>query len=188
MLTERAFLLYNYLKKKQVRGERMEAINRAIRRSLAVSVLITAGFLLGIPAIILGAVNDIGAVLGIGIALTAIGFYGTPIAWSTYAQRRGLSRLVSAIAEENIYTVPELADHLTLTEKDVREKLVVCFRNKYLVGYRREGDNIVLNEGRALGKKEYSAECPYCGAKFTYTAGNARCPYCDSPVSHNDRQ
>lgn len=35
---------------------------------------------------------------------------------------------------------------------------------------------------RAPAKRSFSAECPYCGAKFAYTADDPRCPYCGSPV------
>lgn len=160
----------------------MKPVKKAVLTSLIVSLLFTFGLLCGIPAIVLGAVYGITAVFAIGIVCTVLGFYGIPVSWSIYSNKRGLMRLVSAIVEENIYNVNELAEHLTLSYGEVKSRLSLCFARKYLAGYRREGDNIVLNEGVALGKKQYGAECPNCGAKFTYTAGNARCPYCNTPV------
>ena len=76
----------------------------------------------------------------------------------------------------------EIASQLSMPEQKVRASLDTCFRKRYLIGYKREGDRIVLNENRAPAKRTYSAECPNCGAKFTYTDDDAHCPYCHSPV------
>ena len=132
--------------------------------------------------IIIGATNELWIVMGIGIAFVAVGFYGAPVAWSVYGSARPVRRVVHAVTVEHLYTVQEIAAQLSLNEKDVRAHLDKCFNKNFLVGYKREGDNIVLNENIAADKREHFYECPYCGAKFTYTADSARCPYCGSPV------
>lgn len=160
----------------------MNPVKRAVRSAFAVSILLTFALAAGIPAIVLGAEYGITAVLAIGVVCVVCGFYGVPVAWISYANKRGLARLVFAVTEEHIYSVAELSAQLSISEKEIRTRLTACFQHKYLPGYRRDGDDIILNEGVALGKKERVAECPNCGAKFSYTADRARCPYCNSPV------
>lgn len=160
----------------------MKSIEKTLKNSLILSICLSVGFVAGIPAIVLGAVNEITAVMVIGIILTVIGFYGTPMAWINYGANRSLKRLINAIKEEHLYSVQELAVHLSQSEKVIRTNLNKCFLKGYLTGYKKDGDNIILNEGVDLNKKEYSASCPFCGAKFTYTIDNPRCPYCNSPV------
>lgn len=167
------------------REENMKSVQTALRRALILSFVLTAAFVLGIPAIIFGAVNKWWILMGVGIACVVIGFYGLPIAWTNFGGLRGLARLVSAIEEEHIYTVNELAAQLSLSEKEVRKRLDKCFQKSYLRGYRREGDAVTLNEETALEKRQFLAECPNCGAKFTYTREHPRCPYCNSPVKQD---
>ena len=77
----------------------------------------------------------------------------------------------------------ELASQLGLSEKEVRNRIDTCFNKRYLVGYKREADGLVLNENRALREREHGAVCPSCGAKFDYKAGeDPRCPYCGTRV------
>jgi len=164
----------------------MKAINKAVRKSLITSLIFTFAFIAGIPATILGAVFRFWALMGIGIACVVVGFYAMPISWTKYGATKSQLRLVYAIAEEHIYSVNGLAKQLSLSEKEIRNRLDECFRKNYLAGYLRDGDNIIINEKKELRKKEYAAECPYCGAKFTYTDDNAYCPYCKSPVIAED--
>ncbi len=160
----------------------MKAVNKYLNSVLIAAIVFLVLFVAGIPMIILGATNGLYAVMGVGIGFTAIGFYGAPIAWSMYGNSHGLKRIVHAVTVENLYTVREIAAQLSMKESDVRAKLTTCFSKNFLAGYKRKGDNIVLNENVAAAGREMFAECPYCGAKFTYTADKARCPYCNSPV------
>lgn len=161
----------------------MDAINKDLRKKFIVSITLTIMFVVGIPSIVLGASNEIWVVMAIGIAFTAAGFYGMPIAWVGYGNTKTLERLVSAVVNENLHTVNELASQFSLSEKEVRDKLDVCFKKGYFVGIKRDGDTLILNENDPLGQKQYAAECPHCGAKFLYTKSSPRCPYCDSPVN-----
>lgn len=163
----------------------MNSIQKAVNRAFVLSLILSIAIVAGIPAIIFGATNKWWILLALGITCSVIGFYCAPIAWTKYGELRNLARLVSAIAEEHIYTVQELAVHLSLTEKKVRKSLDKCFQKSYLQGYRRDKDKIILNEGTALEKTQFVAECPNCGAKFSYTRENPHCPYCNSPVVNN---
>ena len=160
----------------------MDPIRKALRSALALSLILTFCLPVGGAMLGVGLGFGVAAVWAVGIALMVVGFYGCPVAWVGYGNKRSLYRLVQAVEEENIYTVRELASQLGLSEKEVRNKLDVCFQKGYFVGIKRNGDSLILNENRPMGKKEYSTQCPNCGAKFIYTADNAVCPYCGSPV------
>lgn len=163
----------------------MKPVQKALKKALVLALILSVAIVAGIPAIIFGATNQMWILMAFGIACTACGFYGAPIAWTNYGEFRSLARIVSAIIEEHIYTVSELAEQLSLSEKKTRKLLDKCFQKHYLHGYRRDGDKIVLNEETALEKKRFAAECPNCGAKFSYTRENPQCPYCNSPVKQN---
>lgn len=160
----------------------MKAVERYFKKLLIISIVITVMLVAGIPMIVLGATNEIYAVMGVGIAFTALGFYGTPVAWSLYGANLPLKRVVRAVLVENLYTVQEISSQLSMGEQNVRAFLDKAFNKGFLDGYKRMGDVITLNENMPANKRERTAECPNCGAKFTYTADNARCPYCNSPV------
>lgn len=160
----------------------MKPIAKAVRSSFILALVLSAALVAGIPAIILGATNQIWAVMAIGIVCTVLGFYGCPVAWVAYGGKRSLYRLVHAVTDEHIYTVAELAQQLSISEKEVRSKLTVCFQKNYLPGYKRSGDEILLNENEALSETLYAAECPHCGAKFSHKGTKAACPYCGTLI------
>ena len=161
----------------------MEPIRKALRSALALSLILTVCLPLGGAMLGVGLGFGIVPVWAIGIALMVAGFYGCPVAWVGYGNKRSLYRLVQAVEEENIYTVRELASQLGLSEKEVRNRIDACFNKRYLVGYKREADGLVLNENRALREREHGAICPSCGAKFDYKAGeDPRCPYCGTRI------
>lgn len=165
----------------------MKPIQKALKRAFITALILTVAFVGGIPAIVFGAIHRWWILMAFGIVCTVAGFYGCPIAWINYGGVRSLARLVSAIVDEYIYSVQGLSAQLSLSEKETRRRLDKCFQKRYLLGYRREGDNIVINEGTALDKKQFAAECPNCGAKFLYTRDDPRCPYCNSPVTKDEQ-
>ena len=161
----------------------MEPIRKAVRSSLTLALLLT--FALPLGGVLLGVGLGIGqpGIWAVGIAFLAAGFYGCPIGWVSYGNKREYFRFITAIEEEHLYTVQELASQLGLPEKEVRNRIDTCFNKRYLVGYMREADGLALNENRALREREHGAVCPSCGAKFDYKAGeDPRCPYCGTRV------
>lgn len=163
----------------------MKSVQRAQKRAFIFSLILSVAFVAGIPAIVFGTIYKWWILMAVGIVCTVCGFYGCPIAWTGYGEIRSLSRMVFAIAEEHIYTVNELSQQLSLSEKEVRNRLDKCIKKRYLLGYRKEGDKIILNEGTALDKKQFAYKCPNCGASFFYTRENPCCPYCKSPVKQD---
>ena len=160
----------------------MKTVQNAMKRIYILSLVLSIAFVGGIPLIIFGAINQWWILMALGIVCVVCGFYGSPIAWINYGGIRNLKRLVLAIVEEHIYTIKDLALQLSISEKEARNRLNKCFQKGYLYGYRREGDNIILNEGLALEKRKLSSECPNCGAKFFYDSENPCCTYCNSPI------
>lgn len=161
----------------------MQPIRKALKRSFALSLILT--FCLPLGGILLGVGLAVGqpAVWAIGIALLAVGFYGTPIGWAaSYGPTKTLYRVVSAVMEEHLLTVQEIASQLSLSEKEVRDKLDVCFRKQYLPGIKRSGDTLVLNENTAPQAEEHYCECTACGARFLAARDVKVCPYCGSPI------
>ena len=160
----------------------MKATNKMLRKSLFTALLLTLFLIVGIPILIVFATQGNYAVMGVGIGLTVIGFYGCPIAWVNYGSKRTLARVASAVVEEHIYTVSALASHLSLKEKTVQGQLTKCFQDKLLLGYRREGDTIVPPDEGPKVPQTFTTVCSGCGAKFTYQEDSPFCPYCGSPV------
>jgi len=166
----------------------MTNIDRETKKMFTLSMILTLCLPIGIPLIIIGAINisKLYLVLALGVVMTVAGFYGSPIVWSKFGNVRALKRVVSAVVEENLYTVQEIAAQLSTNEEKVRTQLDLCFKKQYLVGFKRNGDEILLNENEKLTKREKTAECPYCGAKFSYFGKVGRCPYCGNTQTPED--
>lgn len=161
----------------------MDNVNRAKGRALALALVFT--FLFPVGGVLLGVGLGFGwpAMWGIGIACLACGFYGCPLTWVSYGNVRGLWRVVSAVVEENLYTVREIASQLGMPEKEIRNRLDACFKKRYLPGYKKDGDGVTLNENAPLAEEERTAVCAACGARFTYKRGEKpACPYCGTPA------
>ena len=134
----------------------MELALKAKKKNTALAIILTIGLVAGIPLLVVGAVNmddnkGFVALLVIGIACVVAGFYGAPIAWTRLVTVNQELTLVKAVTEENLYTVADIAQRLSVNGKTASATLNNCIRKGYLVGYIREGDSLVLNEkiGRA---------------------------------------
>lgn len=68
----------------------MDAIEKALKRLLVLSIAFSVMFAAGIPLIPVGASKGLWALMIVGIVFTAAGFYGTPMLWTAYGARRGL--------------------------------------------------------------------------------------------------
>lgn len=162
----------------------MERLNKDLKKQLGLALAFT--FALPVGGVMLGVGLGFGvpAVWGVGIAFLAAGFYGCPIAWTSgYVVTKGLERIVQAVTNEHLYTVDEIAEQTGQKPRFVRAKLDVCFKRQYLVGFKRNGDNILANFNTDILTRVESAECAACGAKFTYTPTDPRCPYCGTRVN-----
>ena len=167
----------------------MELALKAKKKNTALAIVLTIGLVAGIPLLVVGAVNmddnkGFVALLVIGIACVVAGFYGAPIAWTRLVTVNQELTLVKAVTEENLYTVADIAQRLSVNGKTASDTLNNCIRKGYLVGFIREGDRLVLNENRALAPTQLSLTCSHCGATVQLQKGEtSRCPYCGSVLS-----
>lgn len=161
----------------------MQPIYASVRKAFILAMILT--FLFPIGGVLLGVGLGIAqpAMWAIGIACLVCGFYGCPIGWVAFAGKKEYVRIADAIEKEHLYTFSELAAQLGMSEKEVRGKIDVLFKKQYITGYRREADRIALNENKALGEREFTRECPACGAKVTFRGTETVCPYCGTRVS-----
>lgn len=160
-------------------AEKMNAVNKAVRKQLILSLVLSCMLVAGIPMIIFGASNKLWFLMAAGILFTVLGFYGTPMAWVSYGNKVGLRRVVYAVTREHLLAVEKISAQLGKPEKNIRALLDECFQKGYLPGYVRQGDTISLNEAKAPEETLHAAVCPYCGAKYTYRGTEEPvCPYC----------
>lgn len=108
----------------------MDKVKRARKKALIQAIIFTVLLVAGIPMIPIGfvfAAKTTGAVHGIliavasiGIAFTALGYFGTPLSWISFGNFAPIVRLLYAIEKECIYDVPTLATYLHRREKDIQ--------------------------------------------------------------------
>ena len=160
-------------------------INKDIKKLLIWAIVISLLFVVGIPLIIVGATNSIWALLGIGIACTVIGFYGTPMIWVGYSNKRTLKHVVDAVMEDHLTRVAEIASQLQMSEGEVKAHIYLGIKNKYILGYVFDGSVLTPNQKEAPKKKIIANKCPNCGGVLKVSSGGYDCPYCDS---HFDKE
>ena len=163
-----------------MRNKKEVSIEKDKKTRLAISLVVTIMLICGIPLIIVGATKSIWIVLGIGIAFTVIGFYGTPIAWTTYANFKVLKRIVDCVNEENLTTTQEIARQLQIDEKQVKQQVTLAIKKKYITGFLFDGSTLTANNKEASKKRVFENKCPNCGANMQQEGGVWRCLYCNS--------
>ena len=165
----------------------MDKINRDVRGWFFIALTFSLLLPFGVFGIIFGAVNGITALLVIGITAAAVGFYGCPFAWIAYAGRRRLRVVLRLILNENVYSVEEIASHLSVQESSVTDDVNALIRGGFLKGFLFKNGFLVLNtnckqqESDALKK-----QCPACGGRMVYNGVNYVCDYC-GPVEENEK-
>lgn len=173
----------------------MDKLKKARKRMLTVAVVFTVMLVAGIPLIPVGfmfAGKTEGAVHAlwlaaaiIGIAFTAVGFYGCPLAWSSYGGYSPILRVVYAVENESLYTVTEIATYLHRSEKDIQDTIRKAIDKLYLEGYFFDGKVLTLNENKKLKRRTAPDKCPNCGAPLPLPVGGEttiKCPYCDTSI------
>lgn len=175
----------------------MDKAVKSRSRRFALAVILSVMLAAGIPMIVVGAIGPDGGhgamhaarvgykvMMGIGIAFTVFGFYGTPMGWVAFGTAHSELTVVTAVKSEHLYTANELAARLGKSEKEALALLTNCVRKGYLTEYKLEGDTLVLNENVALTPTEVHFDCPRCGAPVACVTGEKPvCPYCSSPLT-----
>ena len=163
----------------------MDKLKKARRRVLAMAFIFTIMLVAGIPMIPVGFSLGYTFLGIIGIVFTAVGFYGCPLAWSTFGGYAPMVRVVYAIVHESMYSVSEIATYLRKNEKTVQGIITKCIDKLYLEGYFFDGEKLTLNENKKLKQKTAYTKCPNCGAPLPASSGadgHIRCPYCDTLI------
>ncbi len=159
----------------------MDKINTKIRVLFFFALALSIGFPLGVLGIIFGAINGITALLVLGIIFAVAGFYGMPLLWVGYGEKRRYRSLLLMIETEHLYTVSALAAQTGYSEKEIREKINKMIISRELVGYLFIDDMLVLNNNEKQKKREPEIKqhrCECCGAMMIYEDGRYKCEYC----------
>lgn len=145
---------------------------------LILSLILSIGFVAGIPIIIVCAgKSTLGLV--VGIIMVVAGFYGTPISWSIYGGNKTTQRVIDAILLDNLLTNSEIASHLCLNETEVKGHIEIAITNRYLVGYIYNGAELKPNNKKNNAKLEpQDLKCSNCGGKLAKTKDGYTCEYC----------
>ena len=162
----------------------MEKINRSLRTHFVFALTWSVLMVAGVPLIVFGAskpgwlpVPTLFFVLG--IIFSGGGFYGVPLLWISYGNKRELRGLVYAVEVLGLRDVARIASHLRKPEDDVRTKLDVCFSKGYFPTLIREGDRITEAAPAIPPENElHDVVCPCCSAHFSYRGTRGVCPYC----------
>ena len=162
----------------------MKKIDQSIRILFIFALVWSILMVVGVPLIVFGASKPDWLPIPtfffiLGIIFSGGGFYGVPLLWVAYGNERANRRLVFAVTQENLLTVPLLAAQLQLPAEQVRERLTLCIQKLYITGYFFDGETLTLNTRTAPSEEILVAECESCGARLEYHPGETpTCPYC----------
>ncbi len=161
-----------------------KSIKKDLNNQLIFAIILSVLFVIGIPLIIFGVSSSITFLLVLGIIFVVLGFYGTPIIWTSYANKRQQKMIIDTIIYEHILTVSELAKQLQISEKLIRQHITTAIQKKYIVGYLFDGKTLSLNEKTAPKKKLSitKTKCPHCGGTLEPTEQGYHCPYCGAKM------
>ena len=121
--------------------------------------------------------------LVVGISFVVLGFYGTPMAWVSYAAKKADIRLLSLIYDENIYTIDGLASQLGQSAENTLAEVRNLISQGYLTGYLlKDNSYLELNTYEKQGKRAVVVKCPSCGAKTKITGTKGFCEYCGESI------
>ena len=157
----------------------MKELKHSVTGRLLLALLLTLFLPLGIFGIIYGASAGIKSVLIVGIIAAVVGFYGCPISWIAYAGRKRLVVILNLIVNENVYSIEEMAAHLSVKPEQITTDVNTLIINGYLKGYLFKDGFLVLNTNRKQQKTDgIKKECPNCGGRMEYNGVNYVCEYC----------
>ena len=169
-----------------MREKIMQSVLKYQRKKFLLAMIFTFAFVVGIPLIIMGAINGLWFMLGIGCAFSGISFYATPLAWVGYGNTFKMVNLVKAVKEQNIYTTENLQDYLKLSKNQTITLVQKAVFKGFLAEYTFKRDEVlILNSNIKQELNKYSLKCPNCGATVTIDAksGYGVCGYCQTVVT-----
>lgn len=146
------------------------------KRKLIFSILLSVGFVVSIPLIVISAINQAWLLLVLGIVLCLAGFYGSPISWMFYAQSRSKLKLLDIILHDKILSIEDLAMTINKSLSNTKKRVVSLIKSRYLTGYVIK-DDVLLVPIATLSQSVN--KCPNCGALLTVVGKGYYCEYCE---------
>lgn len=163
----------------------MKNIKLVCKKLLILSITLSILLVVGIVCLVFGSTNlNSGGgwifIFTIGIILTAICFYGTPICWVIYSEKASLKSLYEIITVDKILNVKTLSNNLNRSERIIANQISKLIKHRYLVGYefadKKELKPIKIEN---ISKKSVvNKKCPNCGANLKIENKTAVCDYC----------
>ena len=165
---------------RKVKDMNNKDIKKDCKKLLIISILFSIGFVVGIPAIIFGAIygGAMIALMVVGIIMVVCGFYGAPILWIAYGEKVKQSSIYDMITVDGITDVKTISNSIgNANEEQVKRIIKILIEKRYLTGYKFEKDEV-----STTNKKIKNHKCPNCGANLTEEYGKWVCTYCNSTL------
>ncbi len=173
----------------------MDRLETKRKNALVWAIALSIGLPLGIFMIVFGFTHGKStlAMAIVGIVVTVISFYGTPLIWIRFGQLSYFKNLRNEILE-GIRSVNMLAGVHNKAAKEMANDVKTLIQKGYLNGYVIL-DNEKIIDKNAMSRRDYEAleaersgnlnlvNCPFCNAKFAMILDVEECPYCKSKIT-----
>ena len=154
-----------------------DVFRKALRGRLIAALVCSVALPAGVVMTVFGGINEIWALLAVGIVLTVAGFYGTPLLWVRYGALNSYKGVYGLIACDGVTSVSKIASTLGWKRNKAVAGLNYLLAKRYLAGYVYDGaDSVTPIEKKST--PDLFGKCPNCGASLTAEQGKLRCPYC----------
>lgn len=87
-----------------------------------------------------------------GIAMTVLGFYGSPIAWGKYGDSKHKNFVYRPITNENMYTVEDISAQTTYPQEKVTDYINDLIAKRYITGFFFKDEKLILNTNKKKRK------------------------------------
>lgn len=162
----------------------MEAIVKSKRKAFILSVILSVFLIAGVPMIIVGAINGglYRIMMGFGIVMTVLGFYGTPLSWVGYAGKSKRLAIVRSIEVDKVYDIAALCRMYNMNHKLMVGEISKAIEKGALKGllFNKDYTALIYNDDFYSSVESYkkAAKCVFCGALVEFNGRGGKCPYC----------
>lgn len=169
-------------------------IEKKTKKIFFIALALTIGFVLGIPAIIFGAIymDKNGwflALMILGISLAVLGFYVMPIFWIKFSEYKKYCIFCEKITRQNLNSVTMLSESLVMEKSEALKYLTFCMQKGFLPEYILIKQEYIAkingitqydkNEANIIENQKGFVICANCGAKIDIgDKATIVCPYC----------
>ena len=153
-------------------------------RRLFIAIFLTILFIVSIPTLVIGANNDIGVLLVLGIVFVVVGFYGIIAGFLLFGLFNMLESTLIAIEVDKIYLLEDISKHINKNVNEVKNNISTLINKRCLVGYTiDEYGNIIANTMQNI--RVNIGSCNNCSGPLEEENGIIKCPYCGTIVTKN---